>query len=363
MKLLVISLCTTGVMKDHFISYCRCFSQYNELYCITNDNVSCEELSAKETLNLYYKRNKKFSYFSISKVNKIKRFIKKIKPDVIYVFTPHPVNILIARFLKSYNLIFQVHDPVPHSKTAFLERILLSIQLKQYYRYSDKLIVAGNFLKEQIIENHKTLVNKIVVVPFAAVGPLIDKDTIKADLSKQQNDIDLLYFGRIEYYKGLDILFDALNLINDPIRCYVIGRGDINKAYGQNIKIPDKVIFVNDYVSDEDLASKIIQSKIIVLPYRDATGSMTVSQAYFYGKPVIATDVGVFPEYVKEGGIIIERENPQALANAIKKILNDNVLIDRLSENAKRIYNDNYTFKIMNDSMQNVFMDLLNETK
>ena len=78
MKLLVVSLCTSGVMREHFITYARYFSQKNELYCVTNDNVSNDELSAVETLNVRYKRSAPWTYFSLVKLSKIKKFIKYI---------------------------------------------------------------------------------------------------------------------------------------------------------------------------------------------------------------------------------------------------------------------------------------------
>ena len=357
MKLLVISLCTTGVMRDHFSSYCRCFAKQNELYCITNDNVSGEELMAKETLNLFYKRQKKLSYFSLAKVRKIKRFIKRIEPDIIYVFTPHPVNILVARFLKKYKLVFQVHDPIPHSNTSFLERLVLKMQLKRYYKFSDKLVVAGDALKEQITSHYPKLVSKIAVVPFAMI------DTLQKEVPAQECDIDLLFFGRIEYYKGLDILFQALERLGNRYNCYIIGRGDLVGEYGSDIKVPDGVTFINDYVPDEDLVAKIAQSKIIVLPYRDATGSMTIAQSYYYGKPVIATNVGVFPEYVKDGGIIVAKDDPQALADAIERLMGDEEMRKQLSENAKKIYAEHYTLDIMTEKMQEVFAETVDGKK
>lgn len=342
-------------MREHFISYCRCFSKNVGLYCITNDNVSNDELNAKETLNLYYKRQKKTSYFSLSKIRKIKKFTKTVNPDLVYVFTPHPVNILIARFLRKYKLIFQVHDPVPHSKTSFLDKLVLRVQLKQYYKYSDKLIVAGEVLKNQIAEKHSKLKNKISVVPFAML------DSLRAEAGERPCNTDLLFYGRIEYYKGLDILFEALDILGNKYTCCVIGKGDLYAAYGNDIKIPANVTFINEYIPDGELAEKIAASKIVVLPYRDATGSMTVVQAYYYGKPVIATDVGTFPEYVKDGGIIVEREDPRALADSIDKLLSDGELLKTLSANARRVYTENYTLEVMTENMQKIFEETVNE--
>ena len=97
------------------------------------------------------------------------------------------------------------------------------------------------------------------------------------------------------------------------------------------------------------------------MPYRDATGSMTVAQAFYYGKPVIATDVGVFPEYVKDGGIIVKKEDSQALAKAINDLLGDDDLLKKLSCNAKKIYLEDYTLERMAVNMQKVFMETINE--
>ena len=118
--------------------------------------------------------------------------------------------------------------------------------------------------------------------------------------------------------------------------------------------------FLSEHMSDDELASKIAQSEAVVLPYRDATGSMTVAQAYYYGRPVIATDVGVFPEYVKDGGLIVNKENPEALANAIDILLHDDALLKKLSDNAKRVYLENYTLEIMAEAMQKVFAETVN---
>ncbi|MBQ7348520.1 MAG: glycosyltransferase, partial [Clostridia bacterium] len=174
MKLLLISLCTTGVMREHFISYSKMFSKNNELYCVTNDNVTNDELNAIETLNVCYKRNKPFSYFSLKSLKKIKNFIKSVSPEVVYVFTPHPVNILLARFLKRYNVIFQVHDPIAHSGTGLLDKIVLNKQLKQYYKISKKFIVAGEELKRQILLTSHVTEDKIEVIPLGLVDNFSD---------------------------------------------------------------------------------------------------------------------------------------------------------------------------------------------
>ena len=91
MRLLVISLCTqgVGVMKEHFIYYCKRFAKLADLYCVTNDNVDNSELCAIETLNVSFTRKKPLGYLNPKKYFLIKKFIEKVDPDVIFILSHH----------------------------------------------------------------------------------------------------------------------------------------------------------------------------------------------------------------------------------------------------------------------------------
>ena len=64
---------------------------------------------------------------------------------------------------------------------------------------------------------------------------------------------------------------------------------------------------------------------VIVCPYTDASQSGVVLTAYAFGKPVVATRVGGLPEYVEDGvtGLLVPPRNPQALAEALVRLLRD----------------------------------------
>lgn len=352
MKILVVSLCTSGVMREHFITYARYFSQKNELYCVTNDNVSNDELSAVETLNVRYKRSAPWTYFSLVKLSKIKKFISRISPDVVFVFTPHPVNILLSRFLKKFKVIYQVHDPLPHSGTGFLDSKVLLAQHKRYYKNSKVLLVAGDAIKKQLLDSAPYVdKNKVISVPFGLVDNMVgDRENVAVD-----ENIDVLFFGRVEYYKGLDNLIKAMKIVGDKYKCVIAGKGNLREIYGDDLEIPSNVTATGKFVPDDELISLIKRCKIIVLPYRDATGSMTVVQAFYYGKPVIATDVGVFPEYVGNGGIIVGHENPSELADAIKTLLGNEELRKAYAKNALDSYEERFSMRKISERLQTIF--------
>lgn len=336
MKFVYISLCTNGIMKDQFISYCKKFTKYAEVYCVTNDNITNDQLNAVKTLNVSFKRNKPWTYFSLKKKALIKKFIKEVNPDFVFINTPHPVNIAIARYVKKYRTIFYVHDPIPHSGTGLLDRIVLKKQLKIYYKKAYRLVVGGEKLKQDILDTSKKVnPNKIFSIPFAFV------DNFQEEKCEKKKDIDFLFFGRIEYYKGLDVLADSLKICKNKPKVLLVGNGDYKKAYKRELVFPDNVEIVNRYVGDDELVSFLQRSKCVILPYRDATGSVTIALAYHFGVPVIATSVGVFPEYVDNGGLIIKPEDSKELADAIDSFSNEELLA-KYRKNVPAIYKEKF---------------------
>ena len=357
MKLLVISLCTQGIMREHFIYYCKHFSKTNELYCITNDNVTNQELEAIETLNLSYKRDNPIGYFSIGKLYKIKKFINAISPDVIYIFTHHATSILIAPIVKRYRLIYQVHDPIPHEGVGKLNGWIIKKQLRIYSKIANKLVVAGDAIKNQILSIYKVDPNKIIPIPLAVIDSLIlpESDTIDCQ-------VDVLFFGRIEPYKGLDTLIEAIKKMDFKPETFIVGGGNIIKAFPMIKEIPSN-IHIMGFLEDSELVKYIKASKIIVLPYHEATGTMTVGQAFYYGRPVIASDVGTLPEYVSDGGLIFEHGNSEELKKCMEKLLNDEKLRKKLSMNASKLYESSFTIEKACMLHDELYMELLKETE
>lgn len=354
MRLLVISLCTqgVGVMKEHFIYYSRRFAKLSDLYCITNDNVTNEDLHAIETLNLRYVHSNPFGYFSPFKINKIIKFIDKVRPDVIFVLSHHTTNIILADFMKKYNVVYQVHDPEPHIGTSFIEKNILQIQLKKFAKFAKKIIASAEDVKHKTLNVVNYNPNDIEVIPLAVLDNYID-DSIEPS----NDDIDLLYYGKIKKYKGLDTFIEALSILEKEgikPKVKIVGGTDVLKVF-PNIKyIPDNVT-IEGFAVNELLISYIKKTKALVLPYHEATGTMAIGQAFYYGTPVIATDVGCFEEYVGDGGIICKHSDPISLANSIKNFISNVNMQKELSAKARDNYLAKFTIESVIDKHIEVF--------
>lgn len=120
----------------------------------------------------------------------------------------------------------------------------------------------------------------------------------------QRGRLELLFFGFIRPYKGLDILLQALYELRDPeIYLTVVGEAwttqgsDFDSARQSGVNIETHL----RYVDELEAASFFERADVVVLPYLSATGSGVVTLAYHYGKPVIASKVGGLREAVIDG--------------------------------------------------------------
>lgn len=154
--------------------------------------------------------------------------------------------------------------------------------------------------------------------------PVYDRFPAPSHELAKRGRLELLFFGLIRPYKGLDILLEALRQLNDAgIHLTVAGEpwGDI-EALRQQLASLSNVEQHLEYVSDEAAADYFARADVVVAPYRSATGSGVVAVAYHYGKPVIASSVGGLKDVVTEGqtGWLVPPEDPVALAAAIASV-------------------------------------------
>jgi glycosyltransferase involved in cell wall biosynthesis len=149
----------------------------------------------------------------------------------------------------------------------------------------------------------------------------------------------VLFFGRISPYKGLEYLIKAEPLIARQVpdlKIIIAGEGDLS-PYAAMMQNRDRYEIHNSYVSKELAAELFQRATCIVLPYIDATQSAVLMTAYAFGKPAVVTRVGGLAEIVEEAvnGLLVPPANVAALAEAVTRLLSNNVLKERMKDNIK----------------------------
>jgi len=207
-----------------------------------------------------------------------------------------------------------LHDPSVHpgdehpSKMFFaLERIL--------FTGAGVTFTHGQALVDAIHENKPWLRGPIEVVPHGTdmprPVPLPEVPT-------------LLFFGRISYYKGLDVLLDAMPRVWESVpstRLVIAGFGPIPPS---DVLGDPRVQVRNEHVPEADVPGLYTGATAVVLPYRQASQSGVGSLAKSYGRASVVTDEGGLPELVADGsGIVVPSEDAGALADALVEVLSE----------------------------------------
>ena len=265
-------------------------------------------------------------------------FIKKMnefKPDVIHLqLGGSIIDLILLPFFKKHPLVSTFHDVKLHAGESSWQHNFIRWWIR---KYSDKIIVHGEKLKEQMIEEYNIPKKKVNVIPIGEHEVAPFKMYERKDLKENGNLI--LFFGRIWEYKGLEYLIKAEPMITKGVpdaKIVIAGTGEDFQKYEDMMVNRDNFIVHNYRIPYKEGAELLQRCSVVVLPYIDASQSGVIPTAYGFKKPVVVTNVGSIPEIVDDGitGFVVPPKNPEALAEAIVKLLKDDKLRKRMGENA-----------------------------
>ena len=168
-------------------------------------------------------------------------------------------------------------------------------------------------------------------LPFAASEmPAAEHEDLSAERSavpaSGQATCNLLFFGIVRPYKGLDVLLRALAQAPEQVTLTVAGEfwggtGETDRLIAA-LGLQDRVTLQPGYVPADQIPALFEAADALVLPYREATASQNVVLAFSYGVPVIATTAGALAEAVRDGvdGLTCAPGDVDDLARALTAI-------------------------------------------
>ncbi|KWZ85249.1 glycosyltransferase family 4 protein [Heyndrickxia coagulans] len=353
-NILLVGFNLDGAMGDNYYQLSKSlikFKEHNWFGLSKRDKrINIKNANFKEVLLVDYNKRNIISLFK--NIFKINKFIKSNKIDIIFLITPNLIfNVFISIAFKKKKIIYFLHDPTPHSGEKFLRRYTLNMQNKIVTSLSQIIVVASYSQMKEIRNSNILNLNKkrIETIELGLLNNLVFSELNKKNTDIVE-DIDVLFFGRIEHYKGLDILADALEFLETQkkkVKCYIVGKGKIIDF----IKSSQIDLFEinNTYVEDYELASLIKRAKIVVFPYKNATGTQTVQTVYFYQKPVIASNTGSFSDYIIDGetGILFEKNDYKELAKSIDYLLENEKTRRIMGSNGKNLLSERFNMDIV----------------
>jgi glycosyltransferase involved in cell wall biosynthesis len=165
----------------------------------------------------------------------------------------------------------------------------------------------------------------------------------------------ILSVGRLREKKGLDILIEACHLLRGrgvPFRCEIVGYGEEQDRLQALIASHglDEQVRLTGKLTREHVIERYARAAVYVQPSRvaadgDRDGIPNVLlEAMAMGVPVVATSVSGIPELVRDGrnGLLIEPDDPVALADAVARLIDDRALGVELGRAARHTVTDTF---------------------
>ena len=175
---------------------------------------------------------------------------------------------------------------------------------------------------------------------------------------------DLLYVGRLEPVKGLDVLLHALRHLRDQgetLSLAVVGHGSMREPWERlalELGLGGQVSFVG---KSGDVGRHMRASRVLVLPSRNEGMPMVMLEGMALGMPVVATAVGGSPELLgvpAEAGALAPPEDPHALAAEIRAMLADRGRQIRCGREARRRVEERYSLGSYTDTVVKIYADV-----
>ncbi len=326
----------TGAIKEKSINFCNIAEKLPEGYSTLK--------GIARVFSLF------FALFDI---------LTKSEYDIVHIQEHLPAFFFFIPILKikGKRIFWTLHDVKVFNPAKGLSgklRVLflkLVCQPRVVTKYSDKIIVHAQSLKEQL-EANGVSEKKIHVIPHFDYGYLLDFDSVpdapNLNFEKNIPDENILFFGDIAPWKGLEILLDAAKNVRKrfggEFHVLVAGRSfyeDQDVSYYEALGTEERqyIQMYNKWITKSEIPILLRKSKFLVLPYTNAfkySSSGVIPLAYTFSKPVIASNVESLTEYVDHGktGFIFETGNSEQLANYIIELLEDNSKCAEMGKNA-----------------------------
>lgn len=274
------------------------------------------------------------------------RSLRSNPPDIIHFqwsVLPLVDRIFVQRLQNLAPCILTVHDtnaflaPTSRWQKSGWQSVL---------RIFDHLIVHTRSGKQALIEK-EVAEQCISVIPHGVFNQ--PADAAAAPLNRNSDTLRLLAFGSIKRYKGIDVLLRALAELPEKyasrIRLIIAGNagalGPQLTELATKLGVADKVDWRLGFVPDDAIPTLFQECDAFVFPYREIDASGALMTALPYGKPIIASKVGLFAELLVDAGTayLVPPERPAALANAISRLIDNPALSEEMGRRVAGLSN------------------------
>ncbi len=259
--------------------------------------------------------------------------IRNEKPDIVHFqWLPLPVvdSVLLGRLAGEVPLVFTMHN------TSLFHGVASSgmqgWNAASSYSSFDRIVVHSRYGRDSALRAGRATERQLVCIPHGAFAHYTE--LCSPDRANQVGPFTFLFAGSVKPYKGLDLLVGAFNSLVSrrpslDVRLIVAGSPGLEGAPLREVADRSagstRIEWRLRHQSERELATLLACSHAVVLPYREIDQSGVLLAAVAMHRAVIASDIGGFPEVIRDGenGLLVPPNDVDALSSALERLADD----------------------------------------
>lgn len=277
------------------------------------------------------------------------RFFRENRVDVIHVQIPFLLGVIGLRMGKRYGIPVVAHYHTLYDRYLHYApiapqgalRALLWWHLRRFYRCVQATVVPSHFACHYL-QRFGVQSRAVEVIPTGVEfhPRVVGREEARARYGLPQERPILVYVGRLAREKNLNLLLEMLPLAQrdvPEVLLWLVGSGNAEESLQEQVqrRALSASVRLQGRVPHEHISAVYAAADLFVFPSVTETQGLVLWEAQAHGLPCVVVNEGGAPESVRDGvdGLLVPNE-AQAFAQAIVRLLKDDDLRRRMSENA-----------------------------
>lgn len=247
-------------------------------------------------------------------------------------------------------VILTIHNIYPHGVKSMSDsgKQKYKKRFRDTCRNIDNIIVHTESSKMEVIKEFGFTPDIVNIVHHGVFVPKIK--TIKKKKYKI-NKYVILQFGLQTYYKGTDILVDAVNLLpveySENIEVRIVG--GVGESYLQELKGKDSnslIHWKSYFLPNDELYEEINNSDVLVLPYREISQSGVLLLSIYFEKNIICSDLPSFIETIHgdldnslDKDFFFKNNDPSSLCELLMRYIDGSINNEKIQNRIRHLKN------------------------
>lgn len=294
--------------------------------------------------------------FALFRLFKFTFKVRITNPEVIIIFfagfsstLEKSIMLIIGKLFNKKIMIFpRAGALISH----YHKNIIFNLYVKKTLSLANKFLCQGKNFQDFAISQLNFKKTDCPIIPnWTATDSFLELG-INKKVSCEKEITNLVFIGWIEEFKGIYEIIRASLILKErgkKFHIYFCGDGNGMKDLEKLIKKygMDKFATLLGWIDGRDKINILKNADIFILPSWNEGLPNSMIEAMSSGLACIVSDVGAIPSFIKheENGLLIKPKSPDELASSIMKLIDDKILLKKISRNSFDFAMKNFTIK------------------